>query len=54
MNELTLFGHKESLKCAAAQDGSVEVFILPIFIFQRRNLRPPHACRPPRLPLGDT
>ena len=38
----------------AAKSGSVEVLILPIAIFQRRNPRPAHACRPPRSPLGDT
>ena len=38
----------------AAEDGSVKVFILLIVIFKRRNPRPTHACRPPRLPLGDT
>jgi len=38
----------------AAEDGSVKVFIFSIAIFQRRNPRPTYACRPPRLPLGDT
>ena len=38
----------------AAEDGSVKVLILPILIFQRRNPRPTHACRPPCLPLVDT
>ena len=37
----------------AEDDGSVKVLISPIVIFQRRNPRPTHACRPPRLPLGD-
>jgi len=38
----------------AAENGSVKVFIVAsIVIFQRRNPRPIHACRPPRLPLGD-
>ena len=32
----------------------VKALILPILIFQRRNLRPTYACRPPALPLGDT
>jgi len=38
----------------AAKEGSAKALILPIVIFQRRNPRPTHACRPPRLPLGDT
>ena len=38
----------------AAEDGSVKVLILLIVIFKRRNPRPTHACRPQRLPLGDT
>ena len=38
----------------AAEDGSVKVFNLSIVIFQRRNPRPTHACRLPRLPLVDT
>ena len=32
----------------AAEDGGVKVFIVARVIFQR------YACRPPRLPLGDT
>jgi len=39
---------------SAAEGGSVMVLILSIAIFQRRNPRPTHACRSPRLPLGDT
>jgi len=38
----------------AAEDGSVKVFIMARVIFQRRNPRPTHACRPPRMPLGGT
>ena len=42
----------------AAKDGSlkelnVKECILLIVIFQRRNPQSTHACRPPRLPLGD-
>ena len=37
-----------------AKDGSVKVLIFSIVIFQRRNPRLSHACRPPRLPLGCT
>ena len=38
----------------AAEEGSVKVSIVARVIFQRRNPRPTHASRPPRLPLGDT
>ena len=38
----------------AAEDGGMEVLIVARAIFQRRNPRPRHVCRPPRLPLGDT
>ena len=38
----------------AAKDRGVKVLILPIIIFQRRNPRPTHVCRAPRLPSGDT
>jgi len=34
----------------AAEDGSVKVFIVELVIFQRRNPRPTHACRPQRCP----
>ena len=35
----------------AAKDGGVKVsIVVSIFIFQRQNLRPTHACRPPRYP----
>jgi len=34
----------------AAEDGGIKVLILPIAIFQRRNPRPTHVFRPPRLP----
>ena len=38
----------------AAEDGGVKVLIFSIEIFQRQNPSSTHACRPPRLPLGDT
>jgi len=38
----------------AAEDGTVKVLIVEQVIFNRRNPRPTHVCRPPRLPLGDT
>jgi len=34
----------------AAEDGSTKVLIVARVIFQRRNPRPTHACRPPRCP----
>ena len=34
----------------AAEDGGMKVFIVARAIFQRRKLRPTHACRPPRCP----
>ena len=37
---------------SATEDGSVKVLILLIVIFQRRNPRLSHACRPPTLALG--
>ena len=38
--------HFEEDASGAAEDGRVKVFILTIVIFQRRNTRPTHACRP--------
>ena len=38
----------------AAEDGGMKAVIAARAIFQRRNPRPTHAYRPPRLPLGDT
>ena len=38
----------------AAHDGSVKAFIFSSPIFQRRNPRLTHACRPKRLSLCDT
>ena len=38
----------------AAKDGGIEVLIVARVIFQRWDPRPAHACRTPRLPLGDT
>ena len=34
----------------AAEDGGVKFLIADRVIFQRRNPRPTHACRPPRCP----
>ena len=34
----------------AAEDGSVKMFVEARVIFQRRNPRPTHACRPLTLP----
>ena len=34
----------------AVEDGGVEVFIVAHVIFQWRDPRPTHACRPPRFP----
>ena len=35
---------------SAAEDGSLKVFIVARVIFQRRNPRTTHACRPSRCP----